>query len=185
MRVVAVIMLSVFFAGCSIIRKEPYRETCYFDLGQPPQQIHAEGVGVTIGAISAQSPYDDARMVFRMSDNQLKIDEFTRWSAAPPQLLRKRLILSNISIPSDKLKFCQCDLDAEILQFEADCEKKMAFITFAAVFSKSPQCVYLCEKYHEKVPIGERVTGESVAKAMSVAVDQAVAKLAKDISQLK
>ncbi len=184
MRFVLAGLLVVCFAGCSIIKKEPYRETCYFDLGTAPAEAACEGVGVTVASVRGQDPYHE-RMVFRKTDNMLEMDEYSRWSTSPARLLNRRLTLAFSQKAASTGVSWQ--IDAEILQFEGDLTKNTAVLAVDVSLSKvsakggAPE-VLPGKVYRVSVPVGDRMTGDAFAKAMGVAVDQFMAQVGKDIS---
>ncbi len=174
--------LCILLCGCSILQREPYKPVNYYDLSYPDARIDLKGAAVSIGEINADRPYGD-RMVFRVSENRIEIDEFNRWACNPADMLNK--YLSMAFEPDPAAKPAKYSVSLQILLIEASLDKPAARVAILATFSdKAKGDVVLRKIYRQEMPL-EKVTGDDFAKAAGGQIAKIAQDIAQDVMKLK
>ncbi len=180
MKILPLISLSfvlALFCGCSILEREPYKETYYYDISYPEKPAVLKGLNVAVLNPAGGAPYSE-RMVFRMSPNRISIDEFNRWASSPSEMIKKYfyVVFSAEEAPGDRRLF----LRLEILRFEALFQEKIAMVSLRATLSDDADTDLLCKIYTAEIPM-EKLSGDDFAKASGIALDEISKKIADDI----
>ncbi|MFZ2657357.1 MAG: ABC-type transport auxiliary lipoprotein family protein [Victivallales bacterium] len=172
------VLALLLLCGCGIFQKEPYIKVSYFDIGSPAAQ-DIGGKPVLVGGVDASRPYLE-KMVFRVSENRIEIDEYNRWSCSSADMLQKYLSLAyETSASNEKLPVCL--LKVEIFQIEADIAKSSAKLVLqASIEDRSSGKILIRKTYSEEIPVG-KVTGESFAKGIAAAAAKILEQLTADI----
>ncbi len=170
-KIIAFAVIALLLSGCGIFYKEPYIKVNYYDLNCKPQL--KEGLNIIGIEVTVVRPYSE-KMVFRISENHLEIDEYNRWADIPSSLVAKYLTIAFQKKTADLPRH---ELKVEILQFEADLSKaSVKVMVHATVSGTSP----IDRIYSQEVPV-QKVTGESFAKGVETALAKIVDDMAKDI----
>ena len=173
------ILFCLALCGCGIFSKEPYRDVNYYDFTCKTK--NQKDLGIMVSELSADRPYSD-KMVFRISDYRIEMDEYNRWSASPAELTRKYFAVAFEN--ANPAKAPDYVFKAEIMQFEADLGRsKIRLMLQVSVSSAKSGNVLIHKVYSEDIPV-EKVTGESFAAGIETCLDRIVVKLAKDMSGL-
>src|ERR1700751_1684357 len=84
-------ILACMAAGC--VKARTLR---YYTLSIPPTAIHAEAqqipVTIAVGRLNAPHLLRYARVVYAMSDVELGVDEYHRWSEPPTGMIERLLV---------------------------------------------------------------------------------------------
>ena len=171
------VLFAFVLCGCGIFSKEPYRVVNYYDFDCKSEKKN--GTSINVSEISADRPYSD-KMVFRISENRIEIDEFNRWAGSPSELFKKYFTLAfdnrNSAKPSDYT------MKAEIMQLEADLNKSTVRLMMQiSIRSVQTDKIVLQKVYREEIPV-EKVTGESFARGIESALGKIADKLSDDMS---
>ncbi len=183
MKFLAVCTVGVLIlCSCGILKKEPYRDVSYFDLSSnvPKQDIGT--IMLAIGGVSADSPYFE-RMVFRVSENRIEIDEYNRWAANPSNLIKK--YFSTAFESKSDVKSAKFLLDVKILQIEANLKNNMIKLAVQITMHNSAEGIIVLEKIYSQEMAVEKVTGESFAKGVETEIGKIADELAQDIRNLQ
>ncbi|HBC89643.1 MAG TPA: hypothetical protein DCZ94_22115 [Lentisphaeria bacterium] len=179
-RILTCAVLILFICGCGIFRKEPYIKSSYFDIGSPAVQ-DVGGRRVLVADVDASRPYLE-KMVFRMSENRIELDEYNRWSCSPADMLKKYLSLAYETGASNE-KAVVCLLKAEIFQIEADMVKSSVKLIIQVSFEERSSGKPLFSKtYMQEVPV-EKITGESFARGAATAAAKILEEITADIQK--
>jgi len=176
------ILLFVFalllLCGCGVFHKEPYIRVAFFDIGSPAVQ-DVGGRSVVVSDVDATRPYLE-KMVFRISENRIEMDEYNRWSCSSADMLQKYLSLAYETSASNE-KAPVCLLKAEIFQIEADIAKSSVKLVLQfSLEERSSGKILLRKTYSQEMPVG-KVTGESFAKGIAAAAAKILEQLTADI----
>jgi hypothetical protein len=163
--------------GCSILSKEPYVPTQYYDFGQP-EPFPKMDVRLDIRAFTSSGPFRN-RMIYRADSCRLIIDEYNRWIQPPNIILTRYLteIFSN-SITDDTGKDGKSVLiGGDIVGFDIDLKQKTARLVVLLQIAGGPsndsireRCVSVTEPFTRTAP-----------DAFAAAMTAAAGKLALEI----
>jgi len=128
-----------------------------YDLGKAKQT----GIKLNISTIDQNGPYNN-KMIFRVTPENIQINEFERWTQSPDLILYS--FLKRSFIPGGELA-----LEGDILSFENDLTSGKAIFTFHYKITRKGLVI------HEGIFNGEQESDESPAKFAS-----AMARLAND-----
>ena len=180
--VVACVLLAIVLSGCGILSREPYHKVNYYDLSFPQTKHEIGDMRISVSGIEADRPYSN-KMVFRVSENRLEMDDFNCWICSPSDLIGKYFIFALENSAKDGAK--SCSLSAEILQMEADLDKSsVKLILQVSIRDSSSGDLLLDKTYSQVIPV-EKVTGESYAKGVETAMDKTCVELSQDIQKIK
>jgi ABC-type uncharacterized transport system auxiliary subunit len=174
--VFAGVLLSLVLCGCGIFSKEPYRRVNYYDFGCKADKQY--GLSINVSGVAVDRPYSD-KMVFRISENRLEIDEYNRWAGSLSELVKKYFTLSFEN--KDPAKPSEYFMKVEVMQLEADLNK--SFVTMVmqiTIISAQKDKVVLQKVYKEEIPL-IKVTGENYAKGVETALGKITGELVKDL----
>lgn len=110
-----IFMFFLPLTGC-IFFAEEYTPTSYYDIGRLPEKSCSIA---KISVIRTLGPYK-TNMVFRKKNNQLFVDNYSKWMQSPEGLLRSYLLAALGGI-EDNMNAPLPNLSTDILTFEADC----------------------------------------------------------------
>ena len=186
--IVPCVLIAIFLSGCGLFFREPYNKVNYYDLSYPKEKQSIGDLRLSVSGIKADKPYSD-KMVFRVSENRIEMDEFNRWSCNPSDLVGKYFTLAFENSSKDGSK--SYNLSAEILRMEADL-KSSSVILILQVSVQSPEngnagIQWRCRlknTYSQTISV-EKVTGENFAKGVEAAMVKICAELSQDIQKIK
>jgi ABC-type uncharacterized transport system auxiliary subunit len=179
--IAAGVFLGVFLCGCGLLFKEPYNPVNYYDLSYPEAKQGIGDMRISVANVKADKPYSD-KMVFRVSDNRIEIDEFNRWSCNPSDLIGRYFSLALAGSAKDGAKSCL--LSAEILRLEANLKKSSVNLTLqVSIQNSSDGAAVLKKTYSKSIPV-EKVSGESFAKGVETAMGNICVELSRDLQKI-
>lgn len=180
--IVACVFIGVFLSGCGLFFRESYNKINYYDLSYPEVKQSIGDLGLSI--VKPDKPYSD-KMVFRVSENRIEMDEFNRWSCNPSDLISKYFTLAFDFENSSKDKSKRCLLSMEILRIEANLKtSSVELILKVSIQNSKNGDVVLKKTYSQTIPV-EKVTGESFAKGVETAMGKICVELSQDIQKIK
>ncbi len=182
--IVPCVLIGIFLSGCGLFFREPYNKVNYYDLSYPKEKQSIGDLGLSVSGIKADKPYSD-KMVFRVSENRIEMDEFNRWSCNPSDLISKYFTLAFDFENSSKDKSKWCLLSMEILRIEANLKtSSVELILKVSIHNSTNHNVVLKKTYSQTISV-EKVTGESFAKGVETAMGKICAELSQDIQKIK
>jgi uncharacterized lipoprotein YmbA len=114
---VLLLIVSVSLLNSCILSPKPFRSVSYYDIGLPAA-INAKGPFVIFSRFSINGPYR-TKMVFRAANNQLIINEYSKWAQNPDVMLSRYMTLAFRAKPKfDNEK--PYTVTVSILTFEAE-----------------------------------------------------------------
>ena len=113
----------------SCINPGKYSPVNTYDLGNAKQT----GLKLNIGNIDQNGPYN-SRMLFRVTEQKLEINEFERWTQSPDLILNN--YLKKAFLPTNEL-----NLEGEIISFENNLVTGRALLTFRYKITKGGRTI--------------------------------------------
>jgi hypothetical protein len=154
-----------------------------------PQSSLSPAEGITIGVFPVAMPdyLDRPQIVTRASENEIKIDEFSRW-AEPLKESFTRALVQNLSSLLNTVKVIKTtantgvpmalQLVAEVVQFDGSLGGDAVLIVKWALFEADGKKLLLAKKSSFKEP-----TGAASYEALVAAQSRAVAALSREIAE--
>lgn len=164
--------LTLALGGC-LVTTEPYRPVRIFDLGVP----EATGcAGLRIGDFQVQGPYR-AKMVRRLGEHELVVDEYHHWAQSPAALVQHCLRQAFSAASAARWR-----VDGEIIVFEADIPAGEAVfeVAYVLVDTAARDRVLAVDRRRYAVPMAA-ATADGLAAAMTRAVGLFAADLAREL----
>jgi len=161
----------------------------FYVLSPLPQSKLSEAEGTAIGVFPVAMPdyLDRPQIVTRVSDNEIKIDEFNRW-AEPLKDSFYRALVQNLStlLNTEKvIKLAQrpsvpvvLQIGVEVVQFEGTLGGDVVLIAKWELFEQGGKNLLMAKRSSFKEP-----TGAATYEALVAAQSRAVAALSREIAE--
>ena len=161
----------------------------FYVLSPLPQPGLSAGEGMTIGVFPVSMPdyLDRPQIVTRVSDNEIKLDEFSRW-AEPLKDSFTRALVQNLSTLLDTAKVVRTTRSAgvpmalqvgvEVVQFDGTLGGEVVLIVQWGVFEADGKKLLMGKRSSFKEP-----TGAATYEALVAAESRAVAALSREIAE--
>jgi len=160
----------------------------FYVLSAMPQSALSATEGTTIGVLPVAMPdyLDRPQIVTRASENEIKLDEFSRWAEPLKESFTRALVL-NLSSLLDTVKVVKTtgsagfpmalQVGVEVLQFDGALGGDAVLIVKWALFEADGKKLLLGKRSSFKEP-----TGAATYEAMVAAESRAVAALSREIA---
>jgi uncharacterized lipoprotein YmbA len=184
---VAVVLLALTLCLYSCAGKSASSK--FYVLSPLPQPALSAAEGTTIGVFPVAMPdyLDRPQIVTRASENEIKIDEFSRW-AEPLKESFTRALVQNLSSLLNTVKVIKTtantgfpmalQVGAEVVQFDGSLGGDAVLIVKWALFEADGKKLLLAKKSSFKEP-----TGAASYEALVAAQSRAVAALSREIAE--
>ena len=161
----------------------------FYVLSPLPQPGLSAGEGMTIGVFPVSMPdyLDRPQIVTRVSDNEIKLDEFSRW-AEPLKDSFTRALVQNLSTLLNTAKVVRTTRSAgvpmalqvgvEVVQFDGTLGGEVVLIVQWGVFEADGKKLLMGKRSSFKEP-----TGAATYEALVAAESRAVAALSREIAE--
>ena len=161
----------------------------FYVLSAMPQSALSATEGTTIGVLPVAMPdyLDRPQIVTRASENEIKLDEFSRW-AEPLKESFTRALVQNLSSLLDTAKVIKTtgsagfpmalQVGVEVLQFDGTLGGDVVLIVKWGIFEREGKKLLLAKRSTFKEP-----TGSATYEALVVAESRAVAALSREIAE--
>jgi len=161
----------------------------FYVLSAMPQSALSAAEGSTIGVLPVAMPdyLDRPQIVTRASENEIRIDEFSRW-AEPLKESFTRALVQNLSSLLNTVKVIKTtantgfpmalQVGVEVLQFDGALGGDVVLIVRWALFEADGKKLLLAKKSSFKEP-----TGAVSYEALVAAQSRAVAALSREIAE--
>jgi len=161
----------------------------FYVLSAMPQSALSAAEGTTIGVLPVAMPdyLDRPQIVTRASENEIKIDEFSRW-AEPLKESFTRALVQNLSSLLDTVKVVKTtgsagfpmalQVGVEVLQFDGTLGGDVVLIVKWGLFEREGKNLLLAKRSTFKEP-----TGSATYEALVVAESRAVAALSREVAE--
>jgi len=161
----------------------------FYVLSAMPQSALSATEGTTIGVLPVAMPdyLDRPQIVTRASENEIKLDEFSRWAEPLKESFTRALVL-NLSSLLDTVKVVKTtgsagfpmalQVGVEVLQFDGALGGDAVLIVKWALFEAGGKKLLLAKKSSFKEP-----TGAASYEALVAAQSRAVAALSREIAE--
>jgi len=182
---VLLLALAVCFSACG----GKSATSQFYVLSPLPQPGLSAGEGMTIGVFPVSMPdyLDRPQIVTRVSDNEIKLDEFSRW-AEPLKDSFTRALVQNLSTLLDTAKVVRTTRSAgvpmalqvgvEVVQFDGTLGGEVVLIVQWGVFEADGKKLLMGKRSSFKEP-----TGAATYEALVAAESRAVAALSREIAE--
>lgn len=154
-----------------------------------PALSTAKGPIIGVGPVSVPAYLDRPQIVTRASPNKLMVGEFDRW-AEPIESLLSRVLSENLSVllnsdtvftlPRRRLSEVDIQVELEVFRFDAGSDGTVHLIGRWAVYTKGGKKLAAAKKTTILEPARQSLDYESVAVAMS----QALERLSQEIAEV-
>ena len=183
--VVALLALAICLLACG----GKSATSQFYVLSPLPQPGLSAGEGMTIGVFPVSMPdyLDRPQIVTRVSDNEIKLDEFSRW-AEPLKDSFTRALVQNLSTLLDTAKVVRTTRSAgvpmalqvgvEVVQFDGTLGGEVVLIVQWGVFEADGKKLLMGKRSSFKEP-----TGAATYEALVAAESRAVAALSREIAE--
>lgn len=166
-------------AACSLLPQAPYHESYVFDLGIPPKADMPFNVDIQQFSSECATKF---KMLYRLENNQIQIDEYNRWTQTPGPMLTKYLRLAFRGTDNSKNFY----VSGNIMAFEADVPTKVARLAVRYTIDDSlgddkSSAKSISKTVIISVPYEENRPG-SIAAAMAGTADKLVLLIRDDIA---
>ena len=161
----------------------------FYVLSAMPQSALSAAEGTTIGVLPVAMPdyLDRPQIVTRASENEIKIDEFSRW-AEPLKESFTRALVQNLSSLLDTVKVVKTtgsagfpmalQVGVEVLQFDGTLGGDVVLIVKWGLFGEGGKKFVMGKRSTFKEP-----TGSATYEALVVAESRAVAALSREVAE--
>jgi len=182
---VLLLALAVCFSACG----GKSATSQFYVLSPLPQPSLSAGEGMTIGVFPVSMPdyLDRPQIVTRVSDNEIKLDEFSRW-AEPLKDSFTRALVQNLSTLLNTAKVVRTTRSAgvpmalqvgvEVVQFDGTLGGEVVLIVQWGVFEADGKKLLMGKRSSFKEP-----TGAATYEALVAAESRAVAALSREIAE--
>jgi hypothetical protein len=182
---VLLLALAVCFSACG----GKSATSQFYVLSPLPQPGLSAGEGMTIGVFPVSMPdyLDRPQIVTRVSDNEIKLDEFSRW-AEPLKDSFTRALVQNLSTLLNTAKVVRTTRSAgvpmalqvgvEVVQFDGTLGGQVVLIVQWGVFEADGKKLLMGKRSSFKEP-----TGAATYEALVAAESRAVAALSREIAE--
>jgi ABC-type uncharacterized transport system auxiliary subunit len=187
--------LALTIAGCSLSRPAPQKAAFLIDPPAPAAVDRTESATLRIGAVGVAAPYRGKAFVRRTSALAYEVDFYSEFLVAPAAMigeatargLERAGVFAKV-VPPGALPEGDWSLDAFVATLHADLRepaKPVAemevtyFLTRNDGVSLTP---VWSRDYRSRIPIAE-ATAEGYARALSAALGEILAELARDLEQ--
>jgi len=182
---VLLLALAVCFSACG----GKSATSQFYVLSPLPQPGLSAGEGMTIGVFPVSMPdyLDRPQIVTRVSDNEIKLDEFSRW-AEPLKDSFTRALVQNLSTLLDTAKVVRTtrssgvpmalQVGVEVVQFDGTLGGEVVLIVQWGVFEADGKKLLMGKRSSFKEP-----TGAATYEALVAAESRAVAALSREIAE--
>jgi uncharacterized lipoprotein YmbA len=181
--VVVLVALVVCFSACAG-KSAPSK---FYVLSSLPQSALSAAEGTTIGVLPVAMPdyLDRPQIVTRPSENEIKIDEFSRW-AEPLKESFTRALVQNLSSLLDTAKVIRTtgstgfpmalQVGVEVVQFDGTLGGDIVLIVKWGIFGEGGKKLLIAKRSSFKEP-----TGAATYEALVAAESRAVAALSREV----
>jgi uncharacterized protein len=182
--VALLLVLAVCFSACGGTSSS----SKFYVLSPLPQSALSGAEGTVIGVFPVKMPdyLDRPQIVTRVSENEIKLDEFSRW-AEPLKENFYNVLVENLStlLNSEKIVKTNQSLGIpvtlqvrmEVLQFDGTLGGEVALIVKWGLFAEEGKKLLLARRSSFKEP-----TGAATSEALVAAQSRAVAALSREIA---
>ncbi|MEI6056326.1 MAG: hypothetical protein WCR55_09750 [Lentisphaerota bacterium] len=179
--------LLLLCAGCSIFPKNENIPVTYFDIGAPGEiEGLKQSPQVDIQDVKTMDPYNE-RMVFRVSETHIEIDEYNRWASSPDEMIRKYFVIAFNQNDLNKVKLQgdnRLELYVQILCLESDLTKKTVKVTLAVQIKKSLDGNVVYSEILSEQQSVDNVTAEKFAETVKNLIDKMLISLSSNLIQV-
>lgn len=173
------VLVSLIFvmASCSVIKKESFRKTVYFDINAPEQIGQAAGrMPVKIMRFSSNCPEIGNHMAFASANGAIAFDEYHRWAQQPERMLERYFNLYFNSSSEGKYS-----IDAILYGLTADIDRNRVRLILKVTIENNAEAADSWSGVIVKdVPLRERSAvnfSEAAAQAANQVAEAVAAKL--------
>jgi uncharacterized protein len=183
--VILLLVLAVCLSACA----GKSASSKFYVLSPLPQPALSAGEGTTIGVFPVAMPeyLDRPQIVTRVSENEIKIDEFSRW-AEPLKESFTRALVQNLSSLLNTAKVIkttgstgfpmELQVGVEVVQFDGTLGGDVVLIVKWGLFEAEGKKLLLAKKSSFK-----ESTGTATYEALVAAESRAVAALSREIAE--
>jgi hypothetical protein len=184
---VVVVLLALVFCFSACAGKSASSK--FYVLSPLPQGALSAAEGTTIGVFPVAMPdyLDRPQVVTRVSENEIKLDEFSRW-AEPLKDSFTRALVQNLSTLLNTAKIIKTtestgfpmalQVGVEVVQFDGSLGGDVVLIVKWGLFGESGKKLLLAKRSSFKEP-----TGAATYEALVAAQSRAVAALSQEIAE--
>lgn len=165
----------LIISACNLLPSSEYKEPHLYDIGIPLETKSSSQYEVSIQPFSSDAAVR-YKMIYRMADNRLDVDEYNRWTQPPGQMITKYL---RLAFADDSMKNAPVRLivSGTVLAFEADFAHKVArFCISYKISDAASNLPSAASSFTATIPLESNTPG-AVAKSMSKAVEEFQKKL--------
>ena len=182
---VLLLALAVCFSACG----GKSATSQFYVLSPLPQPGLSAGEGMTIGVFPVSMPdyLDRPQIVTRVSDNEIKLDEFSRW-AEPLKDSFTRALVQNLSTLLNTAKVVRTtgitgfpmalQVGVEVVQFDGTLGGEVVLLAKWGLFEAEGKKLLMGKRSSFKEP-----TGAATYEALVAAESRAVAALSREIAE--
>jgi uncharacterized protein len=184
---IVVVLLALVFCFSACAGKSASSK--FYVLSSLPQSSHSAAEGTTIGVFPVAMPdyLDRPQVVTRVSENEINLDEFSRW-AEPLKDSFTRALVQNLSTLLNTAKIIKTtestgfpmalQVGVEVVQFDGALGGDVVLIVKWGLFGESGKKLLLAKRSSFKEP-----TGAPTYEALVAAESRAVAVLSREIAE--
>jgi uncharacterized lipoprotein YmbA len=184
-----VVVLLLVFALCLSGCAGKSASSKFYVLSSLPQSALSATEGTTIGVLPVAMPdyLDRPQIVTRASENEIKIDEFSRW-AEPLKESFTRALVQNLSSLLDTAKVIKTtgstgypmalQVGVEVVQFDGTLGGDIVLIVKWGLFGEGGKKLLIAKRSSFKEP-----TGAATYEALVAAQSKTVAALSREIAE--
>lgn len=181
--VLAILLIS----GCSIFPKTPNIPITYFDIGAPGEiESLKKAPQVNIQDVKTMDPYNE-RMVFRVSETHIEIDEYNRWASPPSEMIRKYFFIAFNQNGWNKAQLQgneRLELYVQILCLESDLTKKTVKVTLSVQIRKSFDGDVVYSEILSEQQSVDNITAEKFAETVKSLIDKILISISSSLIQI-
>ena len=183
--VILILALAVCLSACA----GKSASSKFYVLNSLPQPALSAGEGIVIGVFPVSMPdyLDRPQIVTRVSENELKLDEFSRW-AEPLKDSFTRALVQNLSTILNSAKVVRTtqstgslmslQVGVEVVQFDGTLGGDVVLIAKWGLFEQEGKKLLVGKRSSFKEP-----TGAATYEALVAAESRAVAALSREIAE--
>ncbi len=184
-KIVKMLNLSLAFSillitGCSIFPRNPEIPVTYFDIGLPAESENLKKAPqVDVLNVQSMDTYTD-RMVFRVSETHIKIDEYNRWASLPNEMLKKYFVLAFNQSENNKFQIQgndRLELYVKILCLESDLSRKTVRVILSIQVRNALKGEIVYSEILSEEQSVDNVTAENFSEVAKKVIDKMLDKL--------
>jgi cholesterol transport system auxiliary component len=184
------------FAGCSLTRPSPVKNTYLLDPPSPPQVATPKAATLRIGTFNVSAPYRDRAFTYRTGDVKFESDFYNEFYVAPGAMIgqatARALSASNVFarvVPAGTApEEGDFVLEGFVADLYADTRERPAAgvvgVNFYLTRTTFPSTVVWSRDYRERVALSAS-TPEALAHAWNEALGNLLRKLSQDLAAIE